>query len=268
MGGRIAEEIIFKDISTGASNDISQATKIAHNMVYNWGMSKNLGFLSLESSDQVFIGRDYQTRNDFSEKLAAEADDEVRQILDYNYKRAKKLLSDNVDLLNEMANLLLLRETINKEEVDMLAEGKSAEEIAKIMEDRDREQREKEEKFRKEKAEAERKALLEQKIAEGEKLYQNGVITKEELDKIKQSYFDEFCTNDQAEGQNVNVVISQGQSLVSDEPANDEGINNNQNDNKEVVQGSSDNQASEETLKEEEKKEEQKNKNKKDNKGG
>ena len=268
MGGRIAEEIIFKDISTGASNDISQATKIAHNMVYNWGMSKNLGFLSLESSDQVFIGRDYQTRNDFSEKLAAEADDEVRQILDYNYKRAKKLLSDNVDLLNEMANLLLLRETINKEEVDMLAEGKSAEEIAKIMEDRDREQREKEEKFRKEKAEAERKALLEQKIAEGEKLYQNGVITKEELDKIKQSYFDEFCTNDQAEGQNVNVVISQGQSLVSDETANDEGINNNQNDNKEVVQGSSDNQASEETLKEEEKKEEQKNKNKKDNKGG
>ena len=150
----------------------------------------------------------------------------------------------------------------------MLAEGKSAEEIAKIMEDRDREQREKEEKFRKEKAEAERKALLEQKIAEGEKLYQNGVITKEELDKIKQSYFDEFSTNDQAEGQNVNVVISQGQSLVSDEPANDEGINNNQNDNKEVVQGSSDNQASEETLKEEEKKEEQKNKNKKDNKGG
>ena len=66
MGGRLAEELIFKDISTGASGDINQATKIAHNMVYNWGMSKNLGFISLDSSEQVFIGRDYQTKNSFS----------------------------------------------------------------------------------------------------------------------------------------------------------------------------------------------------------
>ena len=238
MGGRLAEELIFKDISTGASNDISQATKIAHNMVYNWGMSKNLGFLSLESSDQVFIGRDYQTKNDFSEKLASEADDEVRAILDYNYKRAKKLLSDNVDLLNEMAKLLLERETINKDEVDMLAEGKSADEIAKIMEERDRAQREKEEKFRKEQAELQRRAMYEKKLEEGERLFKSGVITEEELNTIKKAYQD--CLNGKTEDgeNNVNIVISQGKTVEGEEQdaQNQEktidGIEKSENDNK------------------------------------
>ena len=238
MGGRLAEELIFKDISTGASNDISQATKIAHNMVYNWGMSKNLGFLSLESSDQVFIGRDYQTKNDFSEKLASEADDEVRAILDYNYKRAKKLLSDNIDLLNEMAKLLLERETINKDEVDMLAEGKSADEIAKIMEERDRAQREKEEKFRKEQAELQRRAMYEKKLEEGERLFKSGVITEEELNTIKKAYQD--CLNGKTEDgeNNVNIVISQGKTVEGEEQdaQNQEktidGIEKSENDNK------------------------------------
>ncbi len=238
MGGRLAEELIFKDISTGASNDISQATKIAHNMVYNWGMSKNLGFLSLESSDQVFIGRDYQTKNDFSEKLASEADDEVRAILDYNYKRAKKLLSDNIDLLNEMAKLLLERETINKDEVDMLAEGKSADEIAKIMEERDRAQREKEEKFRKEQAELQRRAKYERKLEEGERLFKRGVITEEELNTIRKAYQD--CLNGKTEDgeNNVNIVISQGKTVEGEEQdaQNQEktidGIEKSENDNK------------------------------------
>ena len=241
MGGRLAEELIFKDISTGASNDISQATKIAHNMVYNWGMSKNLGFLSLESSDQVFIGRDYQTKNDFSEKLASEADDEVRAILDYNYKRAKKLLSDNVDLLNEMAKLLLERETINKDEVDMLAEGKSADEIAKIMEERDRAQREKEEKFRKEQAELQRRAMYEKKLEEGERLFKSGVITEEELNTIKKAYQDSLSDKTENGENNVNIVISQGKSLeveqadlqdAQNQENTTDGIEKSENDNK------------------------------------
>lgn len=241
MGGRLAEELIFKDISTGASNDISQATKIAHNMVYNWGMSKNLGFLSLESSDQIFIGRDYQTKNDFSEKLASEADDEVRAILDYNYKRAKKLLSDNIDLLNEMAKLLLERETINKDEVDMLAEGKSADEIAKIMEERDRAQREKEEKFRKEQAELQRRAMYEKKLEEGERLFKSGVITEEELNTIKKAYQDSLSDKTENGENNVNIVISQGKSLeveqadlqdAQNQENTTDGIEKSKNDNK------------------------------------
>ncbi len=191
MGGRIAEEIVFKDITTGASSDINQATKIARNMVYNWGMSKNLGFLSLDSSEQIFIGRDYQTKNDFSEKLAAEADDEVRGILDFNYKRAKKVLNDNISLLNEMAKLLLDKETINKEEIDMLLDGKKAEEISEFMEQKEKEQKEKELKIRKEQEEKHKKDLFEKKLLEGEKLLASGIITQEEFDAIKQTYFKE-----------------------------------------------------------------------------
>ncbi len=249
MGGRIAEELIFKDISTGASNDISQATKIAHNMVYNWGMSKNLGFLSLDSSEQVFIGRDYQTKNDFSEKLAAEADDEVRAILDYNYKRAKKLLTENVKLLDEMAKLLLDKETINKDEVDMLVEGKLAEEISKIMEERERKQHEKEEKFRKEQAEKERLAILERKLAEGKKLLESGVITQEDYNAIEKVYQENVKnsntsntkeTNDQndSDDNSVNVVINQGVTLLdnqdktNDQIKDDQSIETQQDDNK------------------------------------
>lgn len=269
MGGRLAEELIFKDISTGASNDISQATKIAHNMVYNWGMSKNLGFLSLDSSEQVFIGRDYQTKNEFSEKLAAEADDEVRSILDYNYKRAKKLLSENINLLNEMAALLLDKETINKEEVDMLMEGKSAQEISAFMEQREKERKEKEEKYRQEQAEIQRRAMLEKKIQEGEKLLQAGVITKEELDAIKKAYQDtgkqdETTQNAENENNTVNVVI--------ETPA-DEGEQNIIQQGKDVIdvtankETSSEEQAEEIKTEDKEEKPEEKDKTKKDKKG-
>ena len=188
MGGRIAEEIIFKDFTTGASSDINQATKIAKNMVYNWGMSKNLGFIGLSSSEQLFIGRDYQTKNDFSEKLAAEADDEVRAILDFNYKRAKKILSENIEFLNEMSKLLLDKETIYREEIDMLNEGKKAEEVSKIVEEKELQQKQKEEETRKEREEQARREAIEQKINEGKKLLENGIITKEEFENIKKTY--------------------------------------------------------------------------------
>ena len=199
MGGRLAEEIIFKDITTGASSDIMQATKIAKNMVYNWGMSKNIGFLGLSSTEQIFIGRDYQTRNDFSEKLASEADDEVRNILDYNYKRAKKILLENIDLLKEMSQLLLERETIYREEIDLLCAGKKSDEIVAEMEKRDKERKEKEELERKQNAENERNALIERKLLEGEKLLANGVITQAEFDAIKKAYLSQKSLDDKKE---------------------------------------------------------------------
>lgn len=212
MGGRIAEEIVFKDITTGASSDIAQATKIAHKMVYNWGMSKNLGFLGLSNDQQVFIGRDYQTRSDFSEKLASEADDEIRQILDYNYKRAKKILTDNRKLLDEMAELLLSHETINKEEIDLLIQGKSATEVAEIMDIREHEQRKKEEKERK-RLEQERKArVIEEKIKEGQKLLDAGIITAEEFENIKKAYLQPE-KSEQTEERKVNSISKKAKTL-------------------------------------------------------
>ena len=188
MGGRIAEEIIFKDITSGASSDIQHATKLAHAMVYEWGMSKKIGFLALSSNSQVFIGRDYQTRNDFSEKLAGIADDEIMSILNTNYKRAKEILTDKINILHEMAKLLMERETIYKEEVDMVMAGKKTEEIVKLMEAKEKAQKEKEAKIRAEKARLDKLRAYENKIKEGEKLVKMGVLAEEELNAVKKEY--------------------------------------------------------------------------------
>ena len=188
MGGRIAEELVFKDISSGASSDMQHATKIAHAMVYDWGMSKKIGFLSLGSQAQVFIGRDYQTKNDFSEKLAAVADEEMMGILNANYKRAKEVLTEKIDILHEMAKLLLERETIYKEEVDMIMAGKKTAEVLKVLEKKDKEQKEKEEKRKAEKEKYEKLAAFEKKVAEGENLMKLGIISEEEFALVKAEY--------------------------------------------------------------------------------
>ena len=188
MGGRIAEEIIFKDITSGASSDIQHATKIARAMVYEWGMSKKLGFLALSSNSQVFIGRDYQTRNDFSEKLAGIADEEIMTILNTNYKRAKDILTDKIEILHEMAKLLMERETIYKEEVDMIMAGKKTEEIVAIMEEKEKLQKEKEERIRAEKVRLDKLKAYETKLSEGEKLVKMGVLAEDELKAIRKEY--------------------------------------------------------------------------------
>lgn len=188
MGGRIAEELVFGEITTGASSDIQQATKIAHKMVFDWGMSKKLGFMTLSSQETIFVGRDYQTKNDFSEKLAAEADDEVREILSYNYERAKKLLKDNKNLLEEMAKLLIERETIYKEEVDMIMQGQTTEEIVKYMEKKEKAQKAKEAKIREKQLQAKKLEEYKNKVEEGKKLLDNGIITKEEYQMVLDEY--------------------------------------------------------------------------------
>ncbi len=188
MGGRVAEELIFKDITSGASSDIQHATKIAHAMVYDWGMSKKIGFLSLGAQNMVFIGRDYQTKNDFSEKLAGIADEEIMAILNENYKRAKECLTENVDILKEMANLLLARETIYKDEVDMIMAGKKTEEVVKIVEERERKQKEKEARLKAEKQRLEKLENYRKKIADGENLVKMGIITEEELKVLKEEF--------------------------------------------------------------------------------
>jgi cell division protease FtsH len=157
MGGRIAEEIIFKDVSTGASNDIQQATKLAKKMVTEFGMS-SLGFVNLGESSEVFIGRDYSKQQSYSEATASKIDTEMKRILDENYRRAKKAIEDNLDKLETLTQILLEKETIYKDEVDLVMQGESVETIIKHIDERIQKRREDEQKeYEKSKLEREKK---------------------------------------------------------------------------------------------------------------
>lgn len=121
LGGRVAEELIFDDITTGASQDIKQATKLAKSMVTKYGMSDNIGLICYdEDDDQVFIGRDLAHTRGFGEQVATQIDAEVKSIIDECYKKAKDIIEENMDVLHACANLLLEKEKINKEEFEAL----------------------------------------------------------------------------------------------------------------------------------------------------
>ena len=118
LGGRVAEEITFSDISTGASNDFENATKIARAMVTEYGMS-NLGPIQYEQPNgSIFLGRDYLKEKNFSDQVALEIDNEVRAIIDECYKRAYKVLTDNLDLVKTIAKYLIKVETLTKPDID------------------------------------------------------------------------------------------------------------------------------------------------------
>ncbi len=157
MGGRIAEELIIKDITTGAENDIKRATELATKMVTEFGMSEKLGFISYGSSDEVFIGRDYQKSKTYSEQTAFDIDSEIQKILNENYKKAKKVLENNLDKLHNIATLLIEKETLYKEEVDLVIAGESPEEIIKIIDKKLKADARKRAKLRKERKEREEK---------------------------------------------------------------------------------------------------------------
>ena len=184
MGGRIAEELIFKDVTTGASNDIQRASEIARKMITEWGMSKHLGFVSFGTDNEVFIGRDYQHRALYSEKMAADIDAEIQDILDKNYQRAKKILTENKSLLDEMASLLLEKETIYKEEVDMLLDGKKVKDIISQMEEKEKVRKEKAEKSRREKEVQGKLRELEMKVKTSEVFLKHGILSQEEHDAL------------------------------------------------------------------------------------
>jgi len=121
FGGRVAEEIIFKRISTGASNDIKQATKLANRMVRSFGMSDNLAPLSYEDhDDNIFIGREMTQAKSYSESTAQRIDAEIALIIDRAYQKAKKVLEENIDLLHALTELLIEKETVLGSELDDL----------------------------------------------------------------------------------------------------------------------------------------------------
>ena len=143
LGGRVAEELIIKDISAGASGDIQMITKRARAMVTEWGMSDKVGPISYGSDREVFIGRDMASHVTYSEKTAALIDEEVTRIIDEALTKARKLLTENKHLLDNMARLLIEKETIYAEEVNLLMEGKSCDEIIEFMDKHEKELSEK-----------------------------------------------------------------------------------------------------------------------------
>ena len=129
LGGRAAEEIVIKDVSAGASNDIQRASKIARKMVTEWGMSDAIGNMYLGASEEVFLGRDYQTQLNYSDAMAAKIDGEIKSIIDTQYQKALSILKDNREIMDKMVKLLYAKETIYENEIDALFEGASLEEL-------------------------------------------------------------------------------------------------------------------------------------------
>ena len=121
LGGRAAEEVVLDDISTGASNDIERATKIAHAMVTKYGMSKRLGPMMYGGDDsEVFLGEELGKNKQYSDKIAYEIDSEMRELIDEAYNKALNILNENIDLLHALANRLLEKETIGQEEYEAI----------------------------------------------------------------------------------------------------------------------------------------------------
>ena len=136
LGGRVAEELVIKDITTGASNDLQRVTDMAKKMVTQWGMSDKVGLVTYGSDNQpIFLGRDYEYKNDYSEEKAALIDEEMHRIIEGAHERAVKLLTENRSILDNMSRVLIEKETIYSDEVDLLMEGKDYKEVIEQMEE-------------------------------------------------------------------------------------------------------------------------------------
>lgn len=121
LGGRVAEALVLKEISSGASNDLQRATQLARQMICEYGMSENIGPVTFgHRQDQVFLGRDIARDKDYSEEVAAEIDKEVRSFMEDAYAATEKLLSDNIDNLHVIAKALMEKETLEEEEINQL----------------------------------------------------------------------------------------------------------------------------------------------------
>jgi cell division protease FtsH len=128
FGGRLAEELIFGEekVTTGASNDIERATEIARNMVTKWGLSDKLGPLTYTEEDgEVFLGRSVAKQKHVSDETNHIIDEEIRNVIDRNYDRAKNILEENMQKLHTMADALLKYETIDSDQIDDIMEGKT-----------------------------------------------------------------------------------------------------------------------------------------------
>ena len=138
LGGITAEKLYVGDISTGASSDLKRATSIARRMVTEWGMSSTVGMVYCGNGDEIFIGKSYQERMPYSENQGKIVDEEIKKIIDECQQETERLLVENKDILMTMVDVLLAKETIYTEEVDMIIEGKSKEEVIEYIDKKDK----------------------------------------------------------------------------------------------------------------------------------
>ena len=182
MGGRAAEELIIKDYTSGASADIKQASKIARAMVTELGMSEKIGPVNYGGDDQIFVGRDYQTRTSYSEAMAKLIDEEVENLIKTAHEKAVNTLKENKDLLDRMARVLVERETIYSDEVQMLVDGASVEEVTAYMDKNEAEEKENPFRTKEKKVSADNSAELKEKAENlvDDKKAENGAEVKTE----------------------------------------------------------------------------------------
>lgn len=186
LGGRAAEEIMLKDITTGASNDMQRATQIARKMVTEWGMSSKIGLMSLGNENEVFIGRDYQKQASYSEQIAGQIDEEVKEIIDTAYNRAKAIITKNKNILTSLVKLLEKKETIYSEEFDDLFKGKSVEDI--IAEIDAKEKTIKEKLTKKPEPKIDNSKIELEKMQRAEAMHIAGIISEQEYQTIKAEF--------------------------------------------------------------------------------
>jgi len=135
MGGRVAEELVLHDMTTGAGNDLERATDMARRMVCDWGMSEKLGPLTFgKKEEMIFLGREIAQHRDFSEDTAVKIDGEVTSIVMENYTRVKKLLAENISILHRLAESLLERESLDTDDIDKIVRGETLEPVEKAAE--------------------------------------------------------------------------------------------------------------------------------------
>lgn len=218
LGGRAAEEIMLDDITTGASNDLERATAIARKMVAEWGMGKELGLLSYGEGGEVFVGRDYQRRQNYSSEIASKIDEETKEIIELAHKKALEILKSKRDLIENLEKLLIEKETIYHEEFDLIFEGKTIEEVRVLIEQKEQEKREYQERARREaetvKVAKDRNSQLETAKA----LLRTGVINEKDFENIKMTIENE---NKNKEEQTAPIEDKKVEDKKSDESEND-----------------------------------------------
>ena len=185
LGGRSSEEVMLADITTGASNDIERATKLARRMVTEWGMTDKIGLVSFGEGEEVFVGKNYQKQIPYSQELAYTIDEEVKAIIDQAHKTAKEILNNKKDVIEKVVKILLDKETIYKEEFEMLYNGASVEEVEQAIDKKEQEKRDYQEKAKQEAIEEHKSRDIKSRIETAEALAKAGVISRQDFEKIK-----------------------------------------------------------------------------------